>query len=81
MIPVPYSVMTDFIAILRSREIPLPQFENYKKWLRYFYDFYANYLNTDNKPEIGAAFSGKVAEQESDASAVPAGGTCDFPLF
>lgn len=51
MIPVPYSVMTDFIAILRSREIPLPQFENYKKWLRYFYDFYANYLDTDDKPE------------------------------
>ncbi|MFZ2949736.1 MAG: hypothetical protein WA003_09660 [Desulfuromonadaceae bacterium] len=51
MIPVPYSVMNDFVAILRNREIPSPQVEHYKKWLRYFYDFSAKYLGTDNKPE------------------------------
>ena len=51
MIPVPLAVMDDYLAILRSREIHVGQFGNYKKWLRYFYDFYANYLNTDNKPE------------------------------
>lgn len=51
MIPVPYSVMNDFVAILRDREIPFPQVEHYKKWLRYFYDFSAKYLGTDNKPE------------------------------
>lgn len=51
MIPVPYSVMNDFVAILRNREIPPPQVEHYKKWLRYFYDFSVKYLGTDNKPE------------------------------
>lgn len=51
MISVPQSVMNDYIAILRSREIPPTHVEYYKKWLRYFYDFYAKYLDTDDKPE------------------------------
>ncbi|NTW81517.1 MAG: hypothetical protein HGB32_15445 [Geobacteraceae bacterium] len=51
MIPVPYSVMNDYVAILLSREIPPAHVEHYKKWLRYFYDFYAKYLDTDDKSE------------------------------
>jgi hypothetical protein len=51
MIPVPNSVMNDYVAIIRRREIPPAQVEHYKKWLRHFYDFYAKYLDTDDKPE------------------------------
>jgi integron integrase len=51
MIPVPYSVMNDYVALLRSREIPPTHVEHYKKWLRYFYDFSANYLDLGDKPE------------------------------
>ncbi len=51
MIPVPHSVMDDYVVILRSREISPVCFEHYKKWLRYFYDFYTKYLDTDDKPE------------------------------
>lgn len=51
MIPVPYSVMNDYVALLRVREIPPAQVEHYKKWLRYFYDFSANNLDQGDKPE------------------------------
>lgn len=51
MIPVPRNVMNDFVAILRSREISSTHVENYKKWMRYFYDFSAKYLDTGDKPE------------------------------
>lgn len=51
MIPVPYSVMNDYIALLRNREIPPAHVEHYKKWLRYFFDLYAKYLDTDDKPQ------------------------------
>jgi len=43
--------MNDYVAILRSQEISPPHIEHYKKWLRYFYDFYAKYLDTDDKPQ------------------------------
>ena len=51
MISVPHDVMNEYVAILNSREIPAAQVEYYKKWLRYFYDFYAKDLDTDDKPE------------------------------
>lgn len=50
MISVPRSVMDDYVAILRSRTIPSTDLEHYKKWLRYFYDFYSKYLDTGDKP-------------------------------
>jgi integron integrase len=49
MMPVPYSVMNDYVAILRDREIPPGYVEHYKKWLRYFYDFSVKHLDTNNK--------------------------------
>jgi integron integrase len=36
--------MAGFTALLSIRGIPLDQAEHYKKWLRYFYDFSAKYL-------------------------------------
>jgi len=64
MIPVPHSVMNDYIAILRSREIPLAHFEHYKKWLRYFYDFYSKYLDTNDKPEKVRLFLEKLRSKK-----------------
>ena len=60
MIPVPHDVMNDYVVMLRSREVPPAQFEYYKKWLRYFYDFYAKYLDTDDKPEKVKLFLDKL---------------------
>jgi len=39
MLAVPGSVMSNYMAALKFREIPLPQVVCYQKWLRYFYDF------------------------------------------
>jgi len=53
MIPVPYSVMKDYVAILASCEIPPSHIEYYKKWLRYYYDFSATCLTmTQSKRAI-----------------------------
>lgn len=60
MIPVPHSVMNDYCALLGHREIPPANIEHYKKWLRYFYDFYAKYLDTDDKPEKVKLFLDKL---------------------
>jgi hypothetical protein len=64
MIPVPYSVMDDYVAILGSHEIPSDHFEHYKKWLRYFYDFYTKYLDTDDKPEKVRQFLEKLRSKK-----------------
>ena len=64
MIPVLPTVINDYVALLRSREIPPAHFEDYKKWLRYFYDFYANYLETDDKPEKVRLFLEKLRSKK-----------------
>lgn len=51
MIPVPYAVMTDYVAMLRRREIPSASIEHYKKWLRYFHDFSASNVHTGDRSE------------------------------
>lgn len=51
MVPVPRDIMNEYVGILSRREIPTAEFEHYKKWMRYFYDFYDKYLDTDDKPE------------------------------
>lgn len=64
MIPVPHSVMNDYVSVLRSREIPPDHFDHYKKWLRYFYDFYSKYLDTDDKPEKVRLFLEKLRSKK-----------------
>jgi len=49
MVSVPHDVMAGFIALLSIRAVPEGQVEQYKKWLRYFYDFSANYLHEQEK--------------------------------
>ncbi len=51
MVPLPHAVMNEYVELLEKREVSLAELEQYKKWLRYFYDFYAKYLNTDDKSE------------------------------
>lgn len=63
MIPVPYSVMNNYVVILENREIPPAHVEYYKKWLRYFYDFSAKYLDTDDKPEKVKQFLEKLRKK------------------
>jgi integron integrase len=50
MIPIPHTIMMDYVAILTNREIPATSIEYYKKWLRYFYDYSANHKDMENKP-------------------------------
>lgn len=64
MIPVPREIMDDYVAILRSREIPPTHVEHYKKWLRYFYDFYAKYLDTHDNPEKVKLFLDKLRSKK-----------------
>jgi hypothetical protein len=64
MIPVPYSVMNDYVIILRDREINPGQVEYYKKWLRYFYDFSERYLNTDDNAEKVRLFLEKLRSKQ-----------------
>ena len=64
MIPVPCAIMDDYVAILRSREIPPTHVEHYKKWLRYFYDFYAKYLDTHDNPEKVRLFLEKLRSKK-----------------
>lgn len=49
MVPVPQKVMTGFVSLLSDRGIPTRQVENYKKWLRYYYDFATKYLHEKNQ--------------------------------
>ena len=64
MIPVPHSVMHEYVSILRSCEIPPENFDHYKKWLRYFYDFYSKYLDTDDNPEKVRRFLEKLRSKK-----------------
>ena len=64
MIPVPYTVMNDYVAILTRSEIPPANIENYKKWLRYFYDFSVNYLDTDEKAQKVKLFLEKLQSKK-----------------
>ena len=64
MIPVPQPAMNDYVAILTSREIPPAHIEHYKKWLRYFYDFSANHLDIEDKPEKVKLFLEKLRSRK-----------------
>ena len=51
MFAVPCPVMSNYMAALKFRNIPLPQVAYYQKWLRYFYDFSARLPDLDSSPE------------------------------
>ncbi|MDD2734819.1 MAG: integron integrase [Desulfuromonadaceae bacterium] len=47
---VPNNLVNQYVAVLEKQDIPISQFEDYKKWLRFFLDFCAKY------PESTCAF-------------------------
>jgi len=51
MLPIPQDVLTRFDKVLRQREVPEPLHAYYRKWLRYFLDFYKKYPPPDAKSE------------------------------
>ena len=46
MIPVPNDVMGKYNAALKEHGIDSALFSDYKKWLRYFFDFCAKYAES-----------------------------------
>lgn len=68
MFAIPNAVMNQYDAVLRTREIPLSQYADYKKWLRFFYDFCAKYPVPDSKAEQVRLFSEKLrAKKQTEA--------------
>ncbi|RNC64788.1 MAG: integron integrase [Desulfuromonadales bacterium] len=51
MIQVPRDVLIRFEAVLRIREIPLGRWGDYRKWLRYYFDFSTKYTESRGRVE------------------------------
>lgn len=68
MIVIQNSVINQYDAVLRTREVPTSQRSDYKKWLRFFYDFCAKYSVPDSKVEHVRLFSEKLrAKNQTEA--------------
>jgi len=55
MFAIPNSVVNQYDAVLKNLMIPISQYADYKKWLRYFLDFCAKYpaeLNNASGQEL-----------------------------
>lgn len=64
MQPVPISIVRGFETILEKRRIPVTQRANYKKWLRYFWDFCAKYPVPEARSDQVRLFIDKLREKE-----------------
>lgn len=60
MFAVPNSVVSEFVAALKKNDVPLEQFDHYKKWLRYFIDFRTKYPDTDSVTQQVKSFLEKL---------------------
>lgn len=67
MFAIPNVVMKQYDAVLTTRDIPISQHADYKKWLRYFYDFSGKYSVPDSKAEQVRLFSEKLKEKKQAA--------------
>jgi hypothetical protein len=63
MRPVPVPLLKSFEAILEKRAISPLERANYKKWLRYFLDFFAKYPVPDARPDQVRLFLDKLQEK------------------
>ena len=77
MFTVPHAVLTQYLSILKKNEIIGAHFEDYKKWLRYYFDFCDKYPVSDDKSERVRMFCEKLrnkkqteAQQQQAAHAV-----------
>ena len=64
MHPVPDDVMRHYETVLKMHEIPLNLYANYRKWLRYFFDFRFKYLNSCEGSEQVRLFLRKLREKK-----------------
>jgi hypothetical protein len=64
MIPVPYDVMCKYIAVLKEHGIESARFSDYKKWLRYFFDFCAKYAESASLSEQVRLFLQKLRDKK-----------------
>ncbi len=60
MFAVPTSVVSEFVAVLKNNDVPLDQFDHYKKWLRYFIDFCTKYPDADSVTQQVESFLEKL---------------------
>ena len=81
MIPVPQSILNDYIAILGNHEISSVHFEQYKKWLRYFYDFNSKKLDTNDKSETVRLFLEKLRSKNQSSAQCQQVGNRVFDLL
>jgi integron integrase len=64
MIPVPNDVMCKYNAVLKEHGIDSDLFSDYKKWLRYFFDFCAKYAESVCLSEQVRLFLQKLREKK-----------------
>jgi integron integrase len=64
---VPQSLMSNYCATLKNLGIPLAHFEDYKKWLRYFFDFCVKYPAPDKSEQV-RLFLEKLQSKNQSAS-------------
>jgi hypothetical protein len=60
MFTIPASVAGEFVAVLQKNDVPLNQFDHYKKWLRYFIDFCTKYPDVDSVSQQVKLFQDKL---------------------
>lgn len=64
MIRIPDSIFSEYAAHLKNRNVPPARFSEYKKWLRYYLDFFCKYRLTDAKAERVRLFCEKLKEKK-----------------
>ena len=48
---IPKDTYAQFNAVLKQRNVPVAAHNNYRKWLRYFLDFYEKYSPPDSRSD------------------------------
>ena len=66
MIAVTNAVITQYDSILKRQEIPVAQYADYKKWLRFFLDFCAKYPETNGEAVRLQPFLEKLWEKKQN---------------
>ncbi len=64
MRPIPSDILTQFEAILIKKVSPVSLRADYKKWLRYYFDFLSKYPLPDSRPEQVRLFIQKLREKK-----------------
>jgi hypothetical protein len=64
MIVVPYTVFTRYDSVLNQQEIPISQYADYKKWLRFYLDFCAKYPDPKGAIQREQPFLEKLREKK-----------------